>query len=122
MSPVSGKGLCVGNIPATHAHLCSHKGPVTNQSRYLLPPSDGWWACRNGLTPCVSLEVLNNSQDNCVLVQLVPGVIYHPKESFLDEWQGTYTRVRKEPISITLAVPLRLGMATGIGTRVAALA
>lgn len=125
MSAVSGKCLCIGDVPATHAHLCSYTvytGSVMNQSGYLIPPSDGWWACGTGLTPCVSLAVLKNSRDYCVLVQLVPRLIYHPDESFVDAWQDTYKRAKREPVSMTLAVLLGLGVATGIGTGVTALA
>lgn len=95
MSAVSEKGLCVSNIPTTNAHLCSHTGSVAKQSGYLLPHSDGWWACGTGFTPSVSLEVLKHSQDYCVLVQLVPRFTYHPDKSFIDEWQVPIPELRE---------------------------
>lgn len=70
--------------------------------------------------PCVSLTVLDQSHDYCVLVQLVPWLIYHDSKTFIDEWQGEH-RWKREPVSLTLAVMLGLGVAAGVGIGVTAL-
>nr|ACX69257.1 envelope [Orcinus orca] len=116
LSSVFGNGTCVGTPPQSHRHLC-HDFSLPSGSGYLVPPQDGWWACNTGLTPCVSLEVLNTSADFCVLVQLVPRLIYHSDPSFLDEYEGR----KKKKITLTLAMLLGLGITAGIGTGTTAL-
>lgn len=54
------------------------------------------------------------------MVQLVPRVIYHDDSSFIDEFDHR-TRYKREPVTLTLAVLLGLGVAAGVGTGVAAL-
>uniref|UniRef100_A0A8C9CAV5 Envelope protein n=1 Tax=Phocoena sinus TaxID=42100 RepID=A0A8C9CAV5_PHOSS len=119
LASVLGNGTCVGTPPSSHRHLCANLS-LPQGSGYLLPPPDGWWACNTGLTPCISLEVLKASTDFCVLVQLVPRLIYHSDSSFLDEYEGR-GRFKREPITLTLAVLLGLGMAAGVGTGTTAL-
>uniref|UniRef100_A0A8C9E740 Envelope glycoprotein n=1 Tax=Phocoena sinus TaxID=42100 RepID=A0A8C9E740_PHOSS len=119
LASVLGNGTCVGTPPSSHRHLCTNLS-LPQGSGYLLPPPDGWWACNTGLTPCISLEVLKASTDFCVLVQLVPRLIYHSDSSFLDEYEGK-RRFKREPITLTLAVLLGLGMAAGVGTGATAL-
>ncbi|KAF0883709.1 ENV1 protein, partial [Crocuta crocuta] len=83
-----------------------------------------WWACSTGLSPCIHSTVLNHAKDFCVLVQLVPQVLYHANEEImksLTESNGL-TRVKKEPVTaLTLTVLLGLGV-TGAGTGISALA
>uniref|UniRef100_A0A8C9CKA7 Envelope protein n=1 Tax=Phocoena sinus TaxID=42100 RepID=A0A8C9CKA7_PHOSS len=119
LASVLGNGTCVGTPYLSHRHLCTNLS-LPQGSGYLLPPPDGWWACNTGLTPCISLEVLKASTDFCVLVQLVPRLIYHSDSSFLDEYEGK-RRFKREPITLTLAVLLGLGMAAGVGTGATAL-
>lgn len=118
LTMVSGKGLCLGSVPITHHHLCANQARIPNKG-YITAPTDGWWACGSGLTPILSLEVLNLTSDYCVLVRVYPRIIYHPDYDFLNALQET--RIKREPISITLAVLLGLGVAAGIGTGVAAI-
>lgn len=54
------------------------------------------------------------------MVQLVPWVHYHPEEVVIDEYDYRPTRSKREPVTLTLAVILGLGMA-GVGTGTAAL-
>lgn len=121
-SIISGKGTCVGVVPASHQNLCNTTQTFSSNHRYLPVPSEGWWACNSGLTPCVSLAVINQNASFCVLVQLVPRLIYHPEESFLEEYLTGYWKSKREPVSRTLAVLLGLGIATGIDIGTAALA
>lgn len=117
LSAVSGSGVCLGQVPASHRSLCNKTiaSPSSGSNSYIVPPPNTWWACGSGLTPCIHMAVFNASSDYCVLVQLVPRIIYHDDNSFLDEFDHR-TRHKREPVTLTLAVILGLGMAAGIGT------
>nr|AAL87626.1 envelope glycoprotein [Porcine endogenous retrovirus] len=123
LTEVSGKGTCIGKVPPSHQHLCNHTEAFnqTSESQYLVPGYDRWWACNTGLTPCVSTLVFNQTKDFCVMVQIVPRVYYYPEKAVLDEYDYRNHRQKREPISLTLAVMLGLGVAAGVGTGTAAL-
>lgn len=70
LSEVSGKGLCIGNVPITHQALCSITKKLPGEPYYLAAPPGAYWACGTGLIPCVSTAVLNF--DYCVLIKLWP--------------------------------------------------
>jgi hypothetical protein len=53
------------------------------------------------------------------MIQLLPRVYYHPASS-LEEMHMT-TRFKREPITLTLAAFMGIGMAVGVGTGVSAL-
>ena len=114
LSAVSGEGLCLGKVPQGHRSLCNQTISTLSADKdlYIAPPSDTVWACNTGLTPCISTSVFNASRDFCVLVQLVPQVIYHEDNSFLDEFDHQ-TRYRREPVTMTLAVLLGIGLLLG---------
>ncbi|XP_030857537.1 MLV-related proviral Env polyprotein isoform X1 [Gorilla gorilla gorilla] len=122
LSEVSGSGTCIGKVPPSHQHLCNVTLTVPSTSHYLIPSGTDWWACDTGLTPCISTAVFNNSKNYCVLVQVVPRVYYRTGESFELQFEQKYfTRMKREPVSLTLAVMLGLGVAAGVGTGTAAL-
>lgn len=123
LTEVSGQGVCLGNPPAGYKHLCNQtlKSPKTVVNNYLVPEIDKWWACGSGLTPCISTSVFDETTDYCVLIQLVPRVYYHPADTLEHEAELRPGRLRREPISLTLAVILGLGVAAGVGTGTAAL-
>lgn len=84
-----------------------------------MPPPDGWWACASGITACVNLKLLNDTQKSeyCILVQLVPRLIYHPYEELLDAWdpdKNSLIRPKRE-LGITLSILLGVGLGA-IGT------
>lgn len=54
------------------------------------------------------------------MVQLVPRLLYHDDSSFVDEFDHR-VRWKREPITLTFAVLMGLGMAAGVGTGTAAL-
>lgn len=114
-------GLCIGTPPSTHKHLCGQIQSVsrTEANYYLVPSPVGWWACNTGLTPCVSTKVFNSSHDFCVMIQLLPRVYYHPASSLEESYAGR--RSKREPITLTLAAFMGIGMAVGVGTGVSAL-
>ena len=122
LSAVSGTGLCIGKVPTRHQPLCNETIDTLTEgpNQYLVPPPDTWWACGTGLTPCLHTSLFNSTRDFCILVQLVPRVIYHDDNSFIDEFDHR-TRYRREPVTLTLAVLLGLGVAAGIGTGATAL-
>ena len=122
LTEVSGIGKCLGTVPATHKNLCNETIPMipTRENRYLVPPPEGWWACNTGLTPCVSTSVFNFSHEFCIMVQLVPRLMYHDDFSFVAELEPRL-RYKREPVSLTLAVLLGVGVAAGVGTGAAAI-
>lgn len=122
LTAVSGSGLCLGQVPHDKQHLCNQTQIVqpTGSNQYLVPPIDTVWACNTGLTPCVSTSVFDNSKDYCILVQLVPRLLYHDDSSFVDEFDHR-VRWKREPITLTFAVLMGLGIAAGVGTGTAAL-
>lgn len=68
LSEVSGKGLCLGNIPITYQTLCHVIEKPSIRSYYLAAPPGAYWVCGTGLTPCVSSALL--SSDYCVLIKM----------------------------------------------------
>ncbi|CAK7312535.1 Envelope glycoprotein [Vulpes lagopus] len=104
-----------------YQELCNTTAPILGTDSYLVPQPGTWWACNKGLTPCVSAKVLSGSNDFCVMVQIIPRVFYHPAETLENQYDEHPTRFPREPVSLTLAVMLGLGVATGVGTGRAAL-
>lgn len=105
---VSGSGLCMGKVPPSYEFLCSQNWPIPSGRGYLLPPTEGLWACSSGLTPCVDLQALRDTQDFCVLVQVVPRLIYYTYEELLSHWDSGLPRAKRKPLGITLPVLLGL--------------
>jgi hypothetical protein len=67
--------------------------------------------------------VLNSSQDVCLLVNLVPLLIYHPYEELLSHCGEGPVRAKREPIGITISILLGLGLGmAGTATGSSALA
>nr|QJT93251.1 envelope protein [Macroglossus minimus gammaretrovirus] len=123
LTEVSGYGLCIGRVPSTHQHLCNQTLAINSSqaNKYLYPSNHGWWSCNTGLTPCISTSIFNQSRDFCVQVQLIPRVYYHSDEALLQVFNNPNPRHKREPVSLTLAALLGLGIAAGIGTGSAAL-
>lgn len=114
---VTGSGLCVGKIPPSQKFLCNQSLSISLGGGFLLPPTKGWWAFSSRLSPFVHLQILRDTQDFCVLVQLIPRLIYHPYGD------GSLPMAKREPLGITLSVLLGLGLgaagaATGASTLV----
>nr|XP_036866747.1 endogenous retrovirus group FC1 Env polyprotein [Manis javanica] len=122
LTEVTGKGKCLGTVPPTHKALCNETVAITpsGKNEYLVPPPEGWWACNTGVTPCVSTSAFNSSRDFCIMVQLVPRLMYHDDLSFVTEFEPRH-RYKREPVSLTLAVLLGIGVAAGVGTGAAAI-
>lgn len=122
LTQVSGVGTCIGKPPKAYQHLCNNTVHMEKNGTnyYLNPGIDKWWACNTGLTPCISTAVFNETNDYCVLIQLVPRVLYHPTNTLEDIYDGRI-RHKREPVTLTLAVLLGLGVAAGVGTGTTAL-
>lgn len=123
LTEVSGSGLCMGTPPSSHKHLCNRTilGFKTTTTHYLVPEPNRWWACNTGLTPCVSTNVFRPEIDFCVLIQLIPKIYYHPAEDFEGEFGLLPRRAKREPVSLSLAILLGMGITAGVGTGAAAL-
>ncbi|XP_066228779.1 syncytin-2 [Saccopteryx leptura] len=117
---VNGQGICLGTPSASDKARCLQTISISPNSSYLIPEKGTRWACRTGLTPCVSTQAFNNSQDFCVMVRVFPRLIYHGNEDFEEAVEGR-TRYRREPVTLTLAVLLGAGVLAGVGTGAAAL-
>ncbi|KAG3283654.1 hypothetical protein H1C71_034236 [Ictidomys tridecemlineatus] len=88
-----------------------------------------------GTLPCPSLQQYNSiylniiyifikwSTDviNYVMVQMFPIVLYHDAGSFKDKIRRHTSWFRWEPVALTLAILLEMGIAAGVGTRTTAL-
>ncbi|XP_053064807.1 MLV-related proviral Env polyprotein-like isoform X2 [Acinonyx jubatus] len=122
LQAVTGQGTCIGHVPPEQSHLCNETQAVPRETVYLLPPKNAWWACSSGLTPCVHSQVLNSSKESfCLLVQLIPKLVYHLRGEILNRLGSANPRSKREPITtLTLAVLLGLGLA-GAGTGISSL-
>ncbi|VFV39473.1 Hypothetical predicted protein, partial [Lynx pardinus] len=89
---------------------------------YLLPPENVWWACSSSLTSCVHSQVLNFSKESfCILVQLIPKLVYHSGGEILNRLGSANPRSKRETITtLTLAALLGLGL-VGAGTGISSL-
>lgn len=123
LAAISGSGLCLGRVPHDRRHLCNqtqHVQPSEGGQYLVVPPPHRHSMGLQHRSPCVSTSVFNGSKDFCILVQLVPRLLYHDDSSFVDEFDHR-VRWKREPITLTLAVLLGLGIAAGVGTGTAAL-
>jgi len=131
LSQVSGLGLCVGgsHLPTMYSQLCNQTIAPDKYSQYLLPQNDTCWICLDGLIPCLTTEAFfTDSSDFCILVQLVPCLVYYNFEEFFHLWDLSFessltvlTRQCREPISaLTISALLGLGV-VGAGTGISSL-
>ena len=55
------------------------------------------------------------------MIQVMPRILYHSSDEFESEFDLRPRRFRREPMSLTLAVLLGIGVAAGVGTGTTAL-
>lgn len=122
LQAITGQGTCIGHVPPGQSHLCNETLTVPRETVYLLPPKNAWWACSTDLAPCVHSQVLNSSKEGfCILLHLIPKLVYHSGEKILNRLGSTNPRSKREPITtLTLAALLGLGLA-GAGTGISSL-
>ncbi|NWS50626.1 ENV1 protein, partial [Probosciger aterrimus] len=107
-------------------HLCEITTTAVKQEKpaqWLLPAKNAKWVCSNiGVTPCLLLELFNDSSDFCIQVMIIPRILYHP-ENFMYDHQTVQDHhlFKREPFTaLTIATLMILG-GTGVGTGVASL-
>ena len=117
---ITGIGTCIGTIPKTYQHPCNNnlvpRTSLPNSThQWVLPPENGWWACSEGITPCVHKAALNASQDFCVPVHLIPRLNYYSKEELQPKLDplGQY-RVKREPVTALTVLLGAIEMGSGI--------
>ena len=67
------------------------------------------------------MKVFNQSQEFCVLVTVMPKILYYSEEVMSSHWDQEVLRQKREPIgAITVAAVFSLGLA-GAGTGIASL-
>ena len=131
MEKVWGKGLRVGRVPPKNSPICAYTAKPTELTgiKWIIPEMGGWWICSStGLTPCLHISIFNPKEEFCILVAVVPKILYHPEKIMYDYWAQKQTssqmiqgRTKREPITaITIATMFGLGIA-GAGTGIAAL-
>ena len=109
--------------PSFPSHSLGCATPLIRHIKNWVVPEVGvWWICSHtGLTPCLNVKVFNQSQEFCVLVAVMPKILYHSEEVMYSHWDQEMLRQKREPISvITIATLFSLGLA-GAGTGIASL-
>uniref|UniRef100_A0A673T6R9 Uncharacterized protein n=1 Tax=Suricata suricatta TaxID=37032 RepID=A0A673T6R9_SURSU len=128
---VTGIGTCIGNFPRDQPQICAPANQTITQTKWIIPPPDGWWICsKTGLTPCVNWNIFNATTEYCIMVLVLPRIIYHQENdiyNIYELWTGgtsikQITRTKREPFTaITLATLFSLGV-IGTGTGISSLA
>lgn len=97
--------------------------PYYKDITYVSTP-DTSWACASGITTYISLKVLKDNHDFCVLVQRVSRLLYHPYKDVLNYWdpdaRDLIRHKRELKITLTIILGLSLG-AAATGTSAIAL-
>lgn len=123
LTQVTGKGRCIGRVPREKANLCNITETGYQPHRWLIPATNTRWVCSSlGVTPCLSLMLLNLSHDFCIQVVIIPRILYHSEEYlYIQHAVSEYHLTKREPITaVTLATLMILG-AAGAGTGIASL-
>ncbi|NWS23296.1 ENV1 protein, partial [Pachyramphus minor] len=106
-------------------NLCSVKIPKLDktQNKWVIPNEGEWWICSKTVsTPCLSLKVFDEDEEFCIQVAVIPRILYHSKDSVLEQWDDNKHNIQKrEPLTaLTIAMLLGLG-APGAATGVTSL-
>lgn len=123
LASVTGRGRCVGKIPAHMKSLCGNITKVggNKTADWLIPANNTKWICsKGGLIPCISLKSFNASSDFCIQVVIIPKIIYHPLEYIYDQ-QSSHTHLlrKREPFTALTVATLMLIGGAGVSTGVA---
>ncbi|KFV69717.1 hypothetical protein N307_08190, partial [Dryobates pubescens] len=127
LTHVTGRGVCVGNVPEAKRKLCINDGRGTDELRrpakWLLPAENTKWVCSTiRVTPCLALGHFDETLEYCVQVAVVPKIFYHPGEFVYDmKISLDHHLFKREPFTApTIAMLMALG-GTGVATGVASL-
>jgi hypothetical protein len=104
---VSGQGTCLGKVPRDRQGLCTVVTKGNNNwgstIKWIVPKGEGWWLCsRSGLTPCLSTKVFNSSKEFCVMVAVLPRILYHSEESLYSYWNTKMVKKKEKNESLFL--------------------
>nr|AIX09992.1 syncytin-Opo1 [Monodelphis brevicaudata] len=103
---VSGSGRCIGTISKPLAQLCDSVS--SSPDKFYIPPQGAMWLCStSGLTSCVAQAALSSTAEMCLLVIVLPHILYYPGEELYRYWEARSLpplRVKREPVTaFTLA-------------------
>ncbi|XP_012922858.1 endogenous retrovirus group S71 member 1 Env polyprotein-like [Heterocephalus glaber] len=80
---IHGRGSCVKNSKVISSYLdsaCFYQTASTEPDKYLRAENNSWWTCTGGITPCLSVAVLQREPEVCVLVHILPQVFIYGGE------------------------------------------
>ncbi|KFO83703.1 hypothetical protein N320_03048, partial [Buceros rhinoceros silvestris] len=125
LQQVRGRGTCLGKVPPSRKDFCSLQIERLNKAhhKWVIPEQGGWWICsRTGLTPCLALEVFDETSEFCIQISVVPIVLYHQEEDMYRYWDNKEHSIKKrEPLTVlTIATLIGLGV-TGTATGITSL-
>uniref|UniRef100_A0A674GTV4 Envelope glycoprotein n=1 Tax=Taeniopygia guttata TaxID=59729 RepID=A0A674GTV4_TAEGU len=127
---VTGQGKWIGTVPKNYQPLCNQTTIITTKTinkhknrndKWVIPTPGAKWVCSDiGVTPCLSLNVFDQSQF-CVQVIIVPRLIYHTSEEVLCHFEGDLNIQKREPITVVTLATLLIAGGVGAGTGIASL-
>ncbi|NXO00019.1 ENV1 protein, partial [Rhinopomastus cyanomelas] len=89
--------------------------------KWVIPATGSKWVCSDiGITPCLSLQVFNESQF-CVQVVIIPRLMYHTMEDVMYHFEGDLSRRKREPITAISLATLLIAGGVGAGTGIASI-
>ncbi|XP_012927520.1 endogenous retrovirus group S71 member 1 Env polyprotein-like [Heterocephalus glaber] len=100
---IKGKGSCVKNPSVTSSYLdsiCSYQTPIISNEKYLKAGNNAWWACTNGITPCLSMTVLSQELEVCVVVHTLPQVTIYEDQGWEYLTKRAHTSEKHHPALI----------------------
>ncbi|KFQ41562.1 hypothetical protein N333_11619, partial [Nestor notabilis] len=123
LAHVMGSGVCVGKVPTHKKHLCVNTAQDKIPAKWLILANNTKWVCSTiGVTPCLSLDIFNETSEYCVQLTIVPKIFYHPEDfAYNSHITLDHHLSKREPLTaLTIALLMFMGGA-GIGTGVASL-
>ncbi|GAB0178002.1 MLV-related proviral Env polyprotein-like [Grus japonensis] len=123
LTQVVGSGMCVGKVPEHNKQLCIGKARYKTPAKWLIPAENAKWICSTvGLTPCLSLEIFDESSEYCVQASIVPKIFYHPEEYAYDSYiTPEHHLLKREPFTVLTIATLMIIGGAGLGTGVTSL-
>ncbi|NXL80763.1 ENV1 protein, partial [Leptocoma aspasia] len=108
------------------AHICQDITKAKQEdtpARWLVPAKNTKWICSRGvLTPCIALDVFDETSDYCIQVIIIPKIMYHPEEYVYNDQTIPIRHLQKrEPFTVVTVATLMVIGGTGVGTGVASL-
>ncbi|NXK42838.1 ENV2 protein, partial [Piprites chloris] len=89
--------------------------------KWIIPSGGAKWVCSDiGITPCLSLNVFNDSHF-CIQVIIIPRIMYHTSEEVFQHFEGSLFRNKREPFTAITIATLLIAGGVGAGTGVASL-